>query len=167
MAIQRSNLSPPACTSFNNLASSTTAVASSAAVTVGSSANITDHEVVVTASSPATFTGSAGTTVNVFAYASADGTNWANATGANENIDGTDKAIVWSANGNNARFLGTILMPMATAGTSTIYRSQPFSIASAFGGAMPSKYVIVLQNQTGAALPASGHSLAIQEIYYN
>ena len=166
MALQRSTLSAPACTSFNSLASSTTAVASSAAVTVGSSANVTDHEVVVTLTGPATMTGSASTIVSLFVYASADGTNWTSTNTTNELIDGTDKAITWSANGNQARFAGTIMMTTTTAGTSIIYKSAVLNIASLFGS-MPSKYVIVAQNQSGAALPASGHSIAVQEIYYN
>lgn len=166
MALQRSTLSAPACTSFNSLANSTVTVASSAAVTVGSSANVTDHEIQVTLTGPATMTGSAATIVALYAYASADGTNWTNTNNTNELIDGTDKAITWSVNGSNAKYLGSVLMHTTTSGTSIIYKSQILSLVASFGS-MPSKYVIIAQNSSGAALAASGHSIAIQEIYYN
>lgn len=166
MAIQNTTLTPPGVTSFNSLASSLTAVASSAAIQRSSSANVTEHEVVVSITGPATMTASASTTVNLFAYASADGTNWTSTNTTNELVDGTDKAITWSANGNQAVFLGTIQITNTTSGTSVIYKSRVISIQQAFG-AVPKKYVIVAQNQAGATLPASGHSIAIEEIYYN
>jgi len=165
MALSRSTISAPACTSFNSLGSSLTAVACAAAASVSSSANVVDHEVIVTLTGPATMTASSSTVVNLFAYGSADGTNWTKTNTTNELVDGTDKALVWSANGNQAVYLGQIIMTTTTAGTSVIYSSKILSIAAAFGG-LPSKYVIVAQNQSGASLPASGHSIAIQEIFY-
>ena len=112
-------------------------------------------------------TGSALTIVNLFAYASNDGTIWSGSGTTNELIDGTDKAIVWSANGNQAIWIGVIAMTTTSAAASIIYRSRRINMAAAFGGSLPAKYVIVPQNQTGAALPASGHSIAINELSYS
>lgn len=166
MARQLTSLTAPAITSFNSLASSTTAAASSAAITVGTSANVVDHLVQLTLTGPATMTATAATMVNVFVYGSADGTVWAGDSITNELVDGTDKAIVFSVNGKNALFLGTIPMTLTTAGTSTVYKSEPFSIASVFGGILPAKYVVAINNAAGAALPASGHSIVVVELSY-
>lgn len=162
-------LAAPACTSFNSLGNSLTGVASSAASTVGATANAVDHLVEVTLTSPATFTGSATTQVNLFVYGSIDGTIWSGMganTGNIELIDGTDKTITWGGNGNNAKFLGTVQMPVSASAASVVYKSEPLSVAAAFGGTLPAKYVIVAQNQAGAALPAAGHSIAVTEVAY-
>ena len=167
MALVRTALAAPAVTSFNSLANSLTAVASSAAITVGTTTNIADHEIMVTITGPATMTAGPTTVINLFAYASNDGTNWGGSGATNELIDGTDKAIAWSANGNQAVYIGSISLTTTTAGTSIVYRSKRISMAAAFGGTLPAKYVIVPQNQSGAALPASGHSVAINELSYS
>lgn len=167
MARSLTPLTAPACTSFNSLANSLTAVASSAAITVGTANNVTDHLVQVTLTGPATVTATASTIISLFAYGSIDGTIWSGSNTTNELIDGTDKAIAWSANGNQARFLGNAIATTTSAGTSVIYKSEPMSIAAAFGGTLPAKYVIVAQNQSGAALAASGHSIAVSELAYS
>lgn len=167
MARSLTPLTAPACTSFNSLANSTTAVASSAAITVGTANNVTDHLVQVSLTGPATVTATGSTIISLFVYGSIDGTIWSGSNTTNELIDGTDKAITWSANGNNARFLGNAIATTTTAGTSIIYKSEPMSIAGAFGGTLPAKYVIVAQNQSGAALAASGHSIAVSEHSYS
>lgn len=165
----RSNtaLTAPACTSFNSLANSLTAVASAAAVLVGTANNVADHLVQLTLTGPATTTAGVTTMVNIFVYGSIDGTIWSGSGTTNELIDGTDKAVTWSANGNNAKLLGSVQMTTTTSGTSIVYKSEPMSIAAAFGGTLPAKYVIVIQNQAGAALAASGHSIAVSEIAYS
>lgn len=167
MALKRVTITAPTCNSFNSLGNSLTAVASSSAVIVGASANIVDHDIVITMTGPATMTASASTLVNFAVYGSHDGTSWTKTNTTNELVDGTDKAIVWSANGNQSAWLGNIPMHTTTAGTSIIYTSKIFSIASLFGGVMPARYVIIAQNQSSAALPASGHSIAVTELYYD
>ena len=167
MALVRTALTAPAVTSFNNLANSLTAVASSAAITVGTTTNIADHEIMVALTGPATMTGSLTSIVFLFAYASNDGTNWSGSGTTNELIDGTDKAIVWSPNGNQAIRIGAIAMTTTTAGTSIVYRSSRINMAAVFGGSLPAKYVIVAQNQTGFALAASGHTININELSFS
>ena len=154
-------------TSFNSLTNSLTAVGSSAAITVGTTTNIADHEIMVTITGPATMTATTTTVINLFAYASNDGTNWSGSNTTNELIDGADKAITWSANGNQAVYVGKVVMSTTTAGTSIVYRSARINMAAVFGGSMPAKYVIVSQNQSGAALPALGHSITIDELSYS
>ena len=170
MALNYGSTQSLACTSFNSAANSTTDLRSSAAATTSTSNNIVDAMVQVKITGPATHTASASTIVSVFAYGSLSGdTGWYSgaSTGTVETVDGSDKAITVSANGNNLRFLGTILLHTTTAGTSIVYQSQPMSIAAAFGGLMPRKWGIVIQNQAGAALAASGHDVRYTEIYYN
>lgn len=161
MSLQRAAIVGITNASFNSLANSLTGVASSSAVSVGVSANVVDHQVVVSVAVGA-ITPSASTLVNVYCYATADGTTWPGGSATTEIVNGTDQAITLSANGNALRYLGSILCH--TAGITL--KSEPLSIAAALAGSMPSKYVIVLQNQSGVALAATGHSVAVQEIYY-
>ena len=170
MALNYGSTNSLACTSFNSLANSTTSLASSAAATTSTSNNIVDAMVQVKIVGPATMTASASTIVSVFAYGSLDGsTGWyaGASSGTVETVDGSDKLITVSANGNNLRFLGTILLHTTTSGTSITYQSQPLSVAAAFGGLMPRKWGIVIMNQSSAALAASGHDVRYTEIYYN
>ena len=163
MALVRTAITAPAVTSYNSLPNAS--LASCAAIPVGTTTNIADHEVMVTLTSSA-ITGGTTTVVNVFAYASNDGTNWSGSGTTNELIDGTDKTITWSANGNQAIFLGSIAFTTTTAAT-IVYRSRRFSMAAAFGGSLPAKYVIVIQNQSSGALAGSGNSVTIDELSYS
>lgn len=165
MARSLAALSAPAFTSLNSLANA--GLACSAAVSVGTTANVVDHLVELTINSPATFTASLSTVINLFAYGSIDGTIWSGSGTTNELVTGADKTLLWSANGNQAVYVGTIILTTTTAGTSIVFKSQPLSIAAAFGGTLPNKYVIVAQNASGAALPATGHSIAVSELAYS
>lgn len=166
MALVRTPVTAPTVTSYNNLANSLTAVASSAAVTVGTTTNIADHEITVTIIGPATMTASSTTVVNLFAYASIDGTNFSGSNTTNE-LTGSDAPVVWSPNGNQAIYIGKVVISTTTAGTSIVYRSARISMAAAFGGTLPAKYVIIAQNQSSAALAAAGHSIAVNELSYS
>lgn len=161
MAFQRVLASTITNASFNSLANSLTAVASSSATTIATSSNVVDHQVVVGVTVGA-ITASASTLVNIFCYGSADGTTWPGGASTTEVISGTDQAITWSSFGNAARYLGFI--PCHTA--SIKLTSEPLSIAAAFGGTLPAKYVVVIQNQSGVALAASGNSVIAEEVYY-
>jgi hypothetical protein len=151
-----------ACTSFNSLASSTTTgVANSATITVGTSANVADHMVTVQITVGA-HTPSSTTNIYVWAVAYADGTNNAGAqSGTVEDFNDGDAAESIDVDGNNMVLLGYIHCHTA----SVVYRSRPFFIAQAFKG-LPPKYSIVIQNQTGTALAASGHAVEYREISY-
>lgn len=163
MALNYATPDTPACTSFNSLASSTTTGAASAAsVTTSTTNNVVDYILTVKITAGA-ITPSAATNVILFLVGSDDGANWAGGAATAEVFDGTNKAITLSAVSNNLRFAGSINCHTA----SIAYISQPISVASIFGGILPKKWQVVIQNQSGVALAASGNFVQAQAIYYN
>jgi hypothetical protein len=157
MPISYSTPATLAATSFNSLASSTTAGASSAHRTTPTTGNLVDALVQVMITT-GTITPSATTGVYVYAYASTDGTLWPDA------LNGTDSAVanLTPTAGNSLRFLAYI----PCTASATAFDSQPLSIASAFGGVVPPRWGICIQNQSGAALAASGNSVTYTEVSY-
>lgn len=81
----------------------------------------------------------------VYAYATADG-----GTSYTEGATGTDAAITL-VSPSNLRLIGVINV----VAVATTYTAGPFSVASAFGGTLPEKWGIVVQNKSGAALDAT------------
>lgn len=149
-------------TALNSLASSTTAFAQTDAVTTTVTENITDAlvraSVVVGAITP-----SGSTVINFYVVGSEDGTVWAGSSATSEVITATAGAVTISTLGNNLRFLGSMICHTA----SVTMKTQPMSVAAAFGGMLPKKWVVVVQNQTGSNLSGSGHSISYTEAYYN
>ena len=96
----------------------------------------------------ATGTPSAGQNINIYVYGSEDGTKYTdNATGAN--------AAITLRNPTNLKEAGSA-NPIQTPDSGGLtYTSEPFSIASLFGGVMPRKWGVVVSNDTGLAF-ASG-----------
>lgn len=83
--------------------------------------------------------------VNVYAYGTSDG-----GTTYSEGATGTDAAITLTVP-PNARLIG-VLNVVANAVT---YKSSPMSVAAAFGGVLPQKWGIIVENKSGAALDAT------------
>ena len=163
MALQYGSTTALTCTSFNSLtASTTTGVAASGPATTSTTNNIVDAMVTVTITVGA-HTPSASTNILIWAYGSEDGTTYSGAQSGSIESFGTDSAETIDVDGNNMVFIGSIHCHTA----SIQYTSKPMSIASAFGGIMPRKWGVVIQNQTGTTLAASGHSVDYTEIYYN
>jgi len=82
--------------------------------------------------------------LNVYAYATTDG-----GTTYTDGATGSDAGITLPSM-PNARLVGII-----TAGANnTTYKSGPFSVAAAFGGVLPERWGIIVENKTGAALSA-------------
>lgn len=106
--------------------------------------------------SPAASTAATGY-VNVYAYATADG-----GTNYTEGATGSDAGITL-VSPTNLRLVGS----MSIVADATTYRGGPFSIAAAFGGVMPDKWGIVLENKTGGTLDTTGgnHSIHYQGVY--
>lgn len=106
-----------------------------------------DVMIEVTAVPPGTIT--SNKQLLVFAKASLDGTNWstgpASGTGA---LDEPDLYPVGS-------------LPL---NTNSVAQTKTFSLAAAFGGKLPHSSEIIVKNETGAALAASGHSVYYSEI---
>lgn len=134
------------------------AVHSSAAVTTSTTNNIVDTMVRVQCTAG---TVASPNQVVVYVYGSEDGTNFASNSGTSDDVDGTAKALTALQSPTNMRLLGVV----STMVSSATYKSQPMSIAAAFGGIMPRKWGIVVQNTTGAAFTAASGSYT--EIYYN
>jgi hypothetical protein len=93
-----------------------------------------------------------------------DGTYFAGAQGGSvEDFNDGDAVETIDVDGNNMNYLGAIHMHTAS---QDMY-SKPFSIAAAFGGVMPAKWAIIIQNQTGSNLASSGHEVGYRYAYYN
>lgn len=93
-------------------------------------------------------TGAAGVTstsyVSVYAYATVDG-----GTNYTEGATGIDAALTM-VSPTNLKLVGTI----NAVANATTYKAGPFSVAQAFGGVLPERWGIVVQNSTGGALDA-------------
>jgi len=87
--------------------------------------------------------------VLVFAKGSLDGTNFS--TGPESGTTATDEP--------NLTFVGAV-----PCGTNSTAQAGIFSLAAAFGGVLPQQSRIVIKNDTGAALAASGHSVHYAEV---
>jgi hypothetical protein len=99
-----------------------------------------------------------GTDPFVYVYVAGtvdDGTTWPDA------VTGSDAAITLDAT-PNVRLLGAVF-----AVQNTTKKSGPWSVAQAFGGAMPAKWSIVIKNNSGIALTSteSDHKKLYQGIY--
>lgn len=84
--------------------------------------------------------------VNIYAFGTVDiaGGLYADGAGA------ADAAITLTAP-PNMRLIGVLNM----VANATSYVSEPMSLAAAFGGVVPEKWGIVIENKTGAALDSS------------
>jgi hypothetical protein len=88
----------------------------------------------------------AGGVVNIYILALTDnGVNYA------AGASGTDAAFTLPTYKGNMRL--AVVVPINTASTAELF--EPFSVANLFGGILPKKYVVVVENQTGGALDAT------------
>lgn len=100
---------------------------------------------------------SAPSSVFVYAYGSVDtGTTYPDA------VTGSDAAITLN-NPTQLRLLGAIYV----AAINTTYIGGPWSVGSVFGGKLPERWGVVVQNDCGTALSATGgdHAVIYQGIY--
>jgi hypothetical protein len=84
--------------------------------------------------------------VNVFAF----GTSDAATPTYGENAGASDAAITL-VSPTNLRLIGSINV----VANATTYKSNPMSVAAAFGGVLPEKWGIVIDNESGAALDST------------
>lgn len=113
----------------------------SAAISYGGNLDV---EVMVTATTNATTAPTGSPTVAVYAYGSSDGTTFPDAiTGA--------EATTALHNIANVKLIGLVNLRTAVNATDT---AGPFSIAAAFNGTIPTRWGLVLVNNTGQPLGA-------------
>jgi len=119
-----------------------------------SSNKFLDALVFLTIKSAAASTSSTGY-VNVYAYGTSDG-------GSNysDGASGSDGSITLTSP-PNMRLIGSVNV----VANSTTYKAGPFSVAAAFGGVLPEKWGIVVENKTGATLDASVGAAIYQGVY--
>lgn len=93
--------------------------------------------------------------------------SWDNGTNWPDVFDGTDSAeTITSANHKNA--ICRFVADMTTDATSDRdYHFGPVSVAAAFGGVVPAKFVVWVVHNTAVALNATGsnHQIRIQPVY--
>lgn len=134
-----------------SLASSATAGRGSAAV--DNSSNLFDDALVTCAFKTSSSALANDKTVYVYVYGSEDGTIYS---GSTAEAEGTDAAVTLDAPTN---LRGPI--PIACPAVSQTYRAV-FSIAQFFGGVLPKKWGLVVQNYTGQALDSTGGNHTMQ-----
>jgi hypothetical protein len=101
-----------------------------------------------------------GRSIEVWAVGSWDGTNWPDV------FDGTDSAETTSAEMKPSvcRFIAAIA---TTATADRAYHFGPVSLASAFGGTLPPKFVFFVTHSTGANLngTAGNQQIRLQPVF--
>lgn len=93
----------------------------------------------------------------VYAYASVDGgSEWPDA------VSGTDNPITLDSP-TNLKLLGAVYF----SNINQTHKGGPWSLASLYGGRMPEKWGVVVQNDSGTALSATGgdHAVEWQGVY--
>ncbi len=88
--------------------------------------------------------------VNVWASGFTDGTNYGGSYGSNT-LGGGDAAFTMPTNTGNLVLVAAV--PINSSASAEYM--EPRSLASAFGGTLPQKVVIVVQNSTGLAFDSS------------
>lgn len=99
---------------------------------------------------------SAPSAVFVYAYGTVDDSEYPDA------VTGADAGITIN-NPTQLKLLGTIYV----AAINTTYKGGPWSVAALFGGKLPAKWGIVVINDCGTALSATGsdHTAEYQGVY--
>ena len=98
-------------------------------------------------------TPTAGGTIDVYAYGTYDGTNFT------AGASGTDGSYTADGEEGLLKFVTSIAVD-ATSDQDYVF--GPESIAAAFGGVLPETWGIVIENNTGATLNATGTNNEIQ-----
>ena len=163
MPIQRTAPAAFSVASLNSLATSATVGAQSAQVVSGLTSNVIDITVGVDIALPAV-TGTASTRVDVYVWGTNDDAGFPGGSVTNEVITGNAGAITISSIGTNSLdFLGTVTQNLsATPQTVRLERSVVATL-----GFVPRRWGLAFINNTGAMLPASGHTAEYTETSYN
>lgn len=104
-----------------------------------------------------------GPAVNIYANGSADGTLWPIiqlSNGATFATGGGDAAVGAMSSLPQVRLIGSFALLTTTSSGERTFRTEPYSVAQAFGGELPPSYSLLIENQTGVAFSASTASTA-------
>lgn len=99
-----------------------------------------------------------GPYVNIWASGSDDGTLWPIiqlSSGAPFTTGAGDGSVGALGVPPNLRWVGAIGLQTTTTTAERTFRTQAFSVAAAFGGQLPPKFSILIENQTGVAFSTS------------
>jgi len=99
-----------------------------------------------------------GPYVNFYAAASADGTLFPQTQLSNGTTyaTGTGSQSVGALGvPPNLRLIGSMALQTTNSAAERTFRTEPMSVARAFGGVLPQKYSIIVENQVGVALSSS------------
>ncbi len=107
-----------------------------------------------------------GSFVYVYAYGSEDGTNFGTINSATAGTPGTDGAFGALTVSPNVLQVAVLAAVTTTSAGERTYRSQPIPIAQAFGGSLPRKWGILIENQTGVVFSTSTTTTA-QNVSYS
>lgn len=142
-------------TNLHSLAASTTTGGWQSAVQDNTSNLYDDALVQIVLAGPTTV--ASNKVALVYAYSSVDG-----GTTYSDAASGSEGTITFTSDPPNLVLVGVIPMPV-NAGT---FKSRNFSIAQAFGGTLPQRWGLVVQNQGNAGLQASGNTVKVQGVWY-
>ena len=122
---------------------------------IDNSSNLYDDYLIMIGVKTGTIT--APSYVNVWAAGTVDG-----GTTYTDVATGSDAAITLTTP-HNYKLIGVIACPSST----TTFRGS-FSVAAAFGGVVPAKFGIIIENKTGASLDATegNHFKKFQGVYF-
>jgi hypothetical protein len=128
------------------------------AVVNNTSNNYSDTLVALTFTIASGTPSSNGGFVNLYANGSNDGTLWPiiqTSTGTTYQTGQGDASVGALGVPTSLRLIGTFGLTTSTSASERTFRTEPFSVANAFGGDLPPEFSIVVENQTGVAFSTS------------
>lgn len=143
-----------ACT----IGSLATATARESAIVDNSSAKYLDRLVALTFTISSGSPSTSNPYVNIWASGSNDGTLWPIVqltSGAPIATGGGDASLGAIGSPSGLRLIGVFGIQTTTSSGERTFRTQPYSVAQAFGGVLPPKFSIVVDNQTGVSFSTS------------